>query len=154
MEITCRNHPIIARSHHIYMVLFFAHILFVMNRAFSATPAERLQQHPLLFATNRTDRTFFSLRFSHSMTFASWSQHHFCCDQKAQPVCAQSCALWQQATIEITCRDHSVIAITLSLFAPHIYGVVLRTHSVRDELSIQRNASREVATLMCSFAKT
>jgi len=28
------------------MVLFFAHIPFVVNRAFSATPAERLQQYP------------------------------------------------------------------------------------------------------------
>jgi len=27
------------------MVLFFAHILFVVNRAFSTTPAERLQQY-------------------------------------------------------------------------------------------------------------
>jgi len=29
---------------HICMVLFFAHIPFVANRAFSATPVERLQQ--------------------------------------------------------------------------------------------------------------
>jgi len=41
------------------MVLFFARIPFVVNREFSATPKERLQQHPLLFTTNRTDRTFF-----------------------------------------------------------------------------------------------
>jgi len=33
------------------MVLFFAQIPFVVNRAFSATPAVRLQQHPLLFTT-------------------------------------------------------------------------------------------------------
>jgi len=36
---TCRNHSIIACSHHIYMVLFFAHIPFMVNRTFSATPA-------------------------------------------------------------------------------------------------------------------
>jgi len=34
----------------------------------------------------------------------------FCCDQKSRVVCAQSFALWQQATIEFTCHDHSIIA--------------------------------------------
>ena len=41
------------------MVLFFTHIPFVVNHTINATPPERLQQHPLLFTTNRTDRTFF-----------------------------------------------------------------------------------------------
>ena len=44
IEFTCRNHSIIACSHDIYMGLFFAHIPFVLNPAFSAMPAERLQQ--------------------------------------------------------------------------------------------------------------
>jgi len=44
---------------HICMVLFFAHIPFVVNHTINATPPEELQQHPLLFTTNRTDRTFF-----------------------------------------------------------------------------------------------
>jgi len=55
----------------------------------------------------------------------------------------QSFTLWQQATIEIICHDHSIIACT-----PHIYvGSVLRTHPVRGESHIQRNANREVATV-------
>jgi len=45
IEITCRDHSIIACSRHIYMVLFFAHIPFVVNRTFNATPTERLQQY-------------------------------------------------------------------------------------------------------------
>ena len=44
---------------HICMVLFFTHIPFRANHTINATPPERLQQHPLLFTTNRTDRTFF-----------------------------------------------------------------------------------------------
>jgi len=36
------------------MVLFFAHILFVVNRAFSATPAEELQQFLLLHEAKET----------------------------------------------------------------------------------------------------
>ena len=46
-------------------------------------------------------------------------------------------ALWQQATIEITRRDHSVIACSR-----HVYkGVVLRAHSVRGEPRIQRKTT-------------
>jgi len=40
-------------------VLLFAHIPFVVNRIFNATSTERLQQCPLPFAVNRTNRTFF-----------------------------------------------------------------------------------------------
>jgi len=40
-------------------VLLFAHIPFVVNRTFNTTSTERLQQRPLLFAVNRTYRTFF-----------------------------------------------------------------------------------------------
>jgi len=42
--------------------------------------------------------------------------------------CAQSFTLWQQATIEVTQRDHSVSACSR-----HVYmGVVLRSHPVLD----------------------
>ena len=46
------------------MVLFFTHIPFVVNHTTNATPPERLQQHPLLFTTNHTDRTFFVWRLN------------------------------------------------------------------------------------------
>ena len=36
---------IIACSRHVYILLFFAHIPFVVNHAFNATPPERLQHH-------------------------------------------------------------------------------------------------------------
>jgi len=38
---------IIACSHHAHIFLFFAHILFVVNHTFSATPPERLQYNHL-----------------------------------------------------------------------------------------------------------
>jgi len=44
-EIMRRNHSIIACSRHIYLVLFFAHIPFVLNHTFNATPTERLQYY-------------------------------------------------------------------------------------------------------------
>jgi len=46
------------------------------------------------------------------------------------------------ATIEITCRDHSVIACSRHLYM----GVVLHAHSVRGEPRIQPNDSGELAT--------
>jgi len=66
----------------------------------------------------------------------------WCCDRKARAASALSFTVWQQATIEITRHDHSVIACSC-----HIYmGVILRAHPVCGESLIQRNANREVAT--------
>jgi len=50
---------------HIRIFLFFTQIPFVVNHAINTTPPpERLQQHPLLFTTNHTDRTFFVWRLN------------------------------------------------------------------------------------------
>jgi len=43
-------------------------------------------------------------------------------------------------------KVHPTRSLYYCLFAPHIFGVVLRAHSVRGESRIQRNASEEVAT--------
>jgi len=97
----------------------------------------------------------------------------YCCDRKSRAACAQSFALWQQATIEITRslvvtvsrhnqlfnrftsiirghpprslhRDHSFIACS-----PHIHnGVILHAHPVRGESHNQRNTTGEVATIL------
>jgi len=65
----------------------------------------------------------------------------FCCDRKAWAACAQSFTLWQQATIEITRRDHSIFACSR-----HIYmGVVLHALPVCGESHVERNANGEVA---------
>jgi len=46
IEITSHNHSIIACSYHIYIcVLFFVHILFVVNGTFNTTPAEVATVH-------------------------------------------------------------------------------------------------------------
>jgi len=71
-----------------------------------------------------------------------------CCDRKAGAASAQSFTLWQQATIEFTCHDHSprTLVVTFNrspvnigrastpqslyyrLFAPHICTVLFFTH--------------------------
>ena len=100
---------------HICMVLFFTHIQFVVNHTINATPLERLQQHPLLF--QRTAPIARSL-------CEGWTPHNlhilvtapFCCDRKYRAACAQSFAPWQQATIEFTCHDHSIIACSRHIY--------------------------------------
>jgi len=59
IDTTRRNHSSIVCSRHAYMLLFFARKPFVVNHTHNTTPPERLQQHLILFTTNRTDRTFF-----------------------------------------------------------------------------------------------
>ena len=45
MEFTWHDHSSITCSRHIYVVLFFAHIPFVVYHAINATPTERLQHY-------------------------------------------------------------------------------------------------------------
>ena len=72
----------------------------------------------------------------------------FCCDRKSRAAYAQSFALWQQATMEFTCHDHSLGTLVIMfnrshvnigrastppslfycLFAPHICMVLFFTH--------------------------
>ena len=49
---------------------------------------------------------------------------------------------------EITRYDHCFIACSR-----HVYmGVILRTHPIRGELHIQRNANGEVVIILCYFS--
>jgi len=66
----------------------------------------------------------------------------WCCDQKARPASAQSFTLRQQATIQTTRGDHSVVACSRHV---HI-GAILSSHPVRGVLCIQHHACRAVAT--------
>jgi len=73
--------------------------------------------------------------------------YFLCRDQKARTASAQSFTLWQQAIIEITRRDPSVIACSR-----HIYlCVALCTHPICGESHFQRNINREVSTTSPPF---
>jgi len=100
---------LLVRATYIW-VLFFMHILFVVNRAFSTTPAKWLQQRPLQFATNHIDCTFFLWRLSYSTTFTSWSQHHFLVIGKPK----------HHTVAASNNRDHMPRSLYYCLFAPHI----------------------------------
>jgi len=111
----------------------------------NTTPPERLQQHPLLFTTNHTDRMFFVPRLN-SARPPHPGHSTILLQLETRVACAQSFTPWQQATIEI------IFAISLTIACSHYiyYGVILRAHPVRDESHNQRNATREVATLQCN----
>ena len=47
-ELPRHDNSIIACSCHVYVLLFFAHIPFVVNHTFNATPPDRLQHHPFV----------------------------------------------------------------------------------------------------------
>ena len=117
---------LLARAWCCWCVILHAH------HTINATPLERLQQHPLFFTTNYTDRTFF---------LEGWTWHDLhilvtaplCCDRKSQTACAQSFALWQQATIGIMRRNLSYYCLLVHgvihdvLFFTHIPFVVNHT---------------------------
>jgi len=62
-------------------------------------------------------------------------------DRKSRTASAQSFTLWQQATIEITRCNHSIIACLHHLYI----GVYSESH-------IQRNANQQVAILPLKYA--
>ena len=132
---------------HIWMVLFCPHIPFVVNHTINTTLPERCNNIPSFL--QRTAPIARSL-------CEGWTPHDlhilvtapFCCDRKSRAAYAQSFALWQQATIEFTCHDHSsrtlllrsivdIVSITRDytprslydcLLAPHICMVLFFTH--------------------------
>ena len=120
------------------MVLFFAHIPLVVNYTINPTPAARLQQHPLFFTTNHTDRTFFVWK----MHLARHSHPVHSTILLRSESSARSFAPWQQATTEITWHDHSVIAcsrhIYLVLFFAHIPFVVNHTFNATPPERLQQ----------------
>jgi len=79
------------------------------------------------------------------LTRKSRAEPNGSCDRKARAASAQSFALWQQTTIEITCHDHSGIAcsrhiyyIWVSSFV-HIPFVVNRTFNATPTEKMQHD---------------
>ena len=102
----------------------------------NATPPERLQQHPLLFTTNRTNRKFFVWRLN-----SPWPSHpgHSTILLRSE-IPSSICAKLRQSF-------HVAISLTIAC-SRYIYnGVILRAHPVRGESQNERNTTGEVATL-------
>ena len=110
-----------------------------------ALPCHEIKGHPSVQHVAGLP-TFWNL-VADNAQYIDISQWH-CCDRKSRAACAQSFALWQQATIEFTCHDHSprMLVVTCNrsharvirdytprslyycLFAPHLCMVLFFTH--------------------------
>ena len=108
---------------HICMVLFFTHIPFMVNHTINATRLERLQQHPLLFTTNRTDRTFFVWR----LTLARPSHPGHSTILLRSEIPSGMCAELRTVAASNN-RDHPTRSLYYCLFAPHTLMVLFFTH--------------------------
>ena len=108
---------------HICMVLFFTHIQFVVNHTFNATPPERLQQHPLLFTTNRTDRTFFVWRLNSARPSHPGHSTILLRSEIPSSICAKV-----RTVAANNNRVHMPWSLYYCLFAPHICMVLFFTH--------------------------
>jgi len=95
--------------------------LFVVNHTFNATPMERLQQHPLLFTANRTDRTFFFWRLD--LARLTHHGHSTILLQSESP--SSMCAKLHTVAASNN-RDNMPRSLYYCLLAPHIYGCSLR----------------------------
>jgi len=140
-----RNHSVIGCPRHIYVVFFFAHILFVVNHTFNAQRSGRNNISSFLQRTAPIARFFCEGWIRHDLHILVTAP--FCCDRKARAACAQSFAPWQKATIEIMRRNHSIIGCSRYIY------FFLRAHPVRGESHNQRNTTGEVATVSCSFGR-
>jgi len=136
-EIIRRDHSIIACSHHIYIWVYSS----CTSRSWWIAYSTQRQPRGCNNIPSFSQRT---APIARSLC-EGWTRHDlhilvtalFCCDRKVQ-----SFTLWQQLTIEITRRDHSIITCSCQTYV----GVILRAHPVRGESHIQRKANREVAT--------
>jgi len=142
IEITRRDHSIIACSCHIHVFLFFAHIPFMVNHTINATPPERLQQHPLLFTMNHTDRTFFVWRLNSARSPHPGHSPILLRSEIPNGMCAKL-----HTVAASNNRDHLTRSLYYCLFAPHTCIFVLCAHPVHGESHNQPNITGEVAAI-------
>jgi len=117
IEITCCDHSIGACLHHIYMGANVVHILFMGNRTFNAVPTERLQEHPVLFTMNRTNRTFILWRLHLA---PPWCPSHSTILLRLGSL-SDKCAKLHTVAASNN-RDHTLQSLYYILFAwKHIY---------------------------------
>jgi len=115
-----RDHP----TRSLYYCLFTPHICIFVLRAHPVrgeshnqrnTP-ERLQQHPLLFTTNHTDRTFFVGRLNSARPPHPGHSTILLRSEILSSMCAKL-----RTVAASNNRDHLTRSLYYCLFTPHIY---------------------------------
>ena len=82
----------------------------------------------------------------------SWCYQRFCCDWKYRAAYAQIFALWQQAAIEFTCHDHSVIACSRHIYLWCCSSLTSRSWWITQSTQHHRkgcNRSNEIYSFKC-----
>jgi len=111
------DHSIIACSRHVYVgVVLRAHSV-VVNRIYTATRTERLQQHPLLLTMNCTNSKFFLFRLH--LAQPSHPSHSTILLQAESP--SGKCVKLHTVAANNN-RDHPTRSLYYCLFVAHICG--------------------------------
>jgi len=116
IEFTCHDHSIIACSCHIYVWI-------CSSRTSCSWWITQSTQHRRRGCNNIPSFLQWTAPIACSLC-EGWTPHDlhilvtapFCCDRKSRAAYAQSFALWQQATIEFTCHDHSIVACLCHIY--------------------------------------
>ena len=145
IEITWRDHSYCLFAPYIYIYIYI-----VLLRAHSVCGESYIQRNTAGDVATTSPSFYNKPHWSHVLfvktelgtTSTSWSQHHFVAIRNPVRHVRKS-SHWQQATIEITWQDHSIIACSRHIY---IYIVLFRAHPVRGESHIQRNTTGEIAT--------
>jgi len=107
---------------HICMVLFFTHTPSVVNHTINATAPERLQQRPLFFTMNHTDRTFFVWRLNSARPPHPGHSTILLRSEISSGMCTKL------RTVAASNRVHMPWSLYYCLFAPRICVVLFFTH--------------------------
>jgi len=110
------------------------------NHTFNATPAERFQQHPLVFAMNRTYRTFFLWRLHLASPSLPGQSTTLLWLERPSSKCAK-------LPTGAPSNNEDPTSWSFYFCCSHHMGVVHHAHPVRGESHFQQNANWEAATL-------
>ena len=116
IEFTCHDHSVIVCSRHIY-------VWCCSSRTSRSWWITQSTQHHWRGCNNIPSFLQRTAPIARSLC-EGWTRHDlhilvtapFYCDRKSRAAYAQSFALWQQATIEFTCHDHSIIACSRQIY--------------------------------------
>ena len=123
------------------VILHAHHIPFVVKHTINATPPERLQQHPLLFTTNHTDRTFFLWRLNSARPLHPGHSTILLRSEISSGMCAK--------LRTVAASNNRDPARNLSACSRYLYnGVILHAHPVRGESHINATPPERLQQLL------
>ena len=113
---------------------------------------------PITAVRNTVEQSFSKLNLIKTFHRSTVTDERLCWDRKARAACAQSFALWQQATTEFTRHDHSIIScshhIYMVVFFPHIPFVVNHRINATPTKKLQQLTNLAMISIESETAET